>query len=79
MKVRVRFFAAPREQLGTGEVELEIPNGATLSQAKEHLFERYPFLREAALQFAVNAVYAGADTPLHEGDEIACIPPVGGG
>ena len=79
MKVRVRFFAAPREQIGRGEMELEFPEGTTLSQVRALLLEQYPFLRDVALQFAVNAVYAREDIPLHDGDEIACIPPVGGG
>ena len=40
-----------------------------------------PDLRDlrTATRFAVNGEYAAADTPLHDGDEVAFLPPMSGG
>jgi len=81
IRVRVKFFAAPREALGTEEIELEIATGSTVKDLIDLLKERHPVL-EAYVRFinvAVNRVYVGMQTELHDGDEIACLPPVGGG
>ncbi|RLC92437.1 MAG: hypothetical protein DRI79_00580 [Chloroflexi bacterium] len=79
--VRVRFFAAPREALGTGEIEMEIPAGTTVGELMGLLMERYPALRPYTrfISVAVNRAYVGMQTELRDGDEVACLPPVGGG
>ncbi len=79
MKVKVLLFAAPREQVGKGEIELELPEKATVQELQAALKNAHPALRSPHLRFAVNRRYATPDTTLHDGDEIACIPPVGGG
>jgi molybdopterin converting factor small subunit len=53
--------------------------GATVQDLADRLFEAYPGLRDMRLRFAANARYASMDTVLHDGDLVACIPPVGGG
>ncbi len=81
MEVRVKFFAAPREAIGVGEIEMELAVGTTVEELIELLAEEYPVLR-AYIRFirvAVNRVYADAQTELHDGDQVACLPPVGGG
>jgi len=81
IRVRVRFFAGPREAIGTGEVEQELPPGSTVGQLMGLLTERYPALRSYAcfIKVAVNRKYATPETELRDGDEVACLPPVGGG
>lgn len=79
MKVQVLFFAGAREQVGVGALAQKLPDGATVGDLAERLFAVYPALRKARLRFAVNAAYAESDAALHDGDEVACIPPVGGG
>lgn len=79
MRVSVRCFASVRELIGVDKLEHTLSEGATLGDLRDMLFDAYPGLRHLGLQFAVNATYAGAETFLHDGDEIACIPPVGGG
>ncbi|MGC8786552.1 MAG: MoaD/ThiS family protein [Anaerolineae bacterium] len=81
MKVKVRFFAAMREAIGRTEVALELSPGTTVQQLTELIAERYPVLcpyLNAAL-VAVNRRYALSDTGLHDGDEVAFVPPLGGG
>ena len=79
MKVTVCLFAGARELVGDGCLEQHLEPGATVGDLIDLLFEHYPGLRDMRLQFAVNATYASLDTVLHDGDRIACIPPVGGG
>jgi molybdopterin synthase catalytic subunit len=77
--VRVRLFAAYREAAGARELEIPLDNDSTVADLTELLAERIPALRTARGLVAVNQAYAGDDVDLHEGDEVAYIPPVSGG
>ncbi len=79
MKVAVRFFAGPREQMGVSELVQELPAGATVQTLVDALVGAHPELGSFRLKYAVNSTYASLDTELRDGDEVACIPPVGGG
>lgn len=81
MKVRVKFFGAPREGLGRREIEQELPPGSTVKELINLLTEQYPVLVSYSqlINVAVNRRYAALETELHDGDEVACLPPVGGG
>jgi MoaD family protein len=81
IKVTVRFFAAPREALDESEIELEIPERTTVEELLDLLKEKYPVLQSYVrfLSVAVNRAYVGMGTELHDGDVVACLPPVGGG
>jgi MoaE-MoaD fusion protein len=76
MRVTVRLFAGLREQAGTSERQLELPEGARLADVWAPLA-----LGEEpdGLLYAVNKEYAPPDRRLSEGDEVALIPPVSGG
>jgi MoaD family protein len=81
IRIRVKFFAATREALGTKEIEREVPVGTTVRDLIDALEDEYPVL-EAYTRFlnvAVNLAYVGMTTELRDGDEVACLPPVGGG
>ncbi len=76
MHVKVRLFAVLRERAGTGELELELPDGARVADA----LDRVVALTEGVpVVMAVNQDYAEATDPLRPGDELALIPPVSGG
>lgn len=81
MKVQVKFFAAPREAIGTGAIEKELPAGTTVEELIGILTDEYPTLRAYTrfISVAVNRAYVGMQTELHDGDQVACLPPVGGG
>jgi molybdopterin converting factor subunit 1 len=81
MTVRVRLFASLREAAGRGELELELPEGASAEDAWRALVGRHPALEasRASLAAAVNRSYVGFDEPLRPGDELVFIPPVSGG
>ena len=81
MRVRVRLFAGLREDVGSGEVDLELPSGATPEDAWRRLAEDHPALapRRRSLAAAVNRRYATFDAALADRDELVFIPPVSGG
>jgi molybdopterin synthase sulfur carrier subunit len=81
MKVRVKLFAGLREEMDRGEVEQELPQGSTLQDLIDVMLERHPVLQRylPSLQFAVNRKYVVGQIELSDGDEVAFLPPVGGG
>lgn len=76
MHVHVRLFAGLRERAGREVVELELADDALVGDALARLDE---LVDGVPVVMAVNQEYAGADTELHPGDEVALIPPVSGG
>jgi molybdopterin converting factor small subunit len=79
--VRVLAFARLRELLGFGERAVAVPAGATIDALWSRLVEAAPQLAglRASTRFARNGALASAATVLQDGDEIALLPPVGGG
>jgi MoaE-MoaD fusion protein len=76
VQVSIRLFAGLRERAGSGSRGLELPDGATVADVWAALgLGDEP----AGLLYAVNKRYAGAETALGDGDEVALIPPVSGG
>lgn len=81
MLVRTLFFAAYRDLVGQSQVDVEVPDGCTVSQLVAVLRGRgAPFTAlPQAPAVAVNLAYALHDVRLSAGDEVAFIPPVAGG
>ena len=79
MRVVVLFFAGARDVVGSTLAHRSLPEGAVLGDLVKALLAAHPALAEMRLRFAVNSSYAGPEATLHDGDEVACIPPVGGG
>jgi molybdopterin converting factor subunit 1 len=81
MTVTVKLFAVVREKAGRSEIRLELPLGSTVNAARDALSKALPDAAQylARCAFAVNRNYAAADAALHDGDELAVIPPVSGG
>lgn len=79
MRITVRCFAAVREALGTETMELHVPAGTSVELLRQRLGQQTPPLLRLPVAFAVNRDYARGDTVLHDGDEVAFIPPISGG
>ncbi|MGE0444557.1 MAG: molybdopterin converting factor subunit 1 [Vicinamibacterales bacterium] len=81
MRVTVRLFARLRDLAGTGELTRDVPAPATVQTIWGTLVSELPALREyeQAMSVAVNAEYARMGSTVHEGDEVAFLPPVSGG
>lgn len=81
MQVRFLLFAMYRDLAGTEELTLEVPAGASAADAIALLRAGDAELARIPERpvVAVNREYAPLGTPLHEGDELALLPPVAGG
>lgn len=80
MRVHVRLFAGLRERAGTDSLEVELPDGARVADVLAAMASTpVGALRPRECVVAVNREYAGADEPVHAGDEVALVPPVSGG
>jgi len=81
MQIRMLLFALYGDLAGVREVEVDVSPGSTARDAVQRLrglgpaFARLP----AEPAVAINQEYAGLDTGLSGGDEVALIPPVAGG
>ena len=76
MNVRLVLFAGLRQAAGFKEEIVTLPDAATIGDL---LDKRVPQLRRRSFYVAVNEEYAQRDTVLHDGDEVALLPPVSGG
>lgn len=81
ISVTVLCFAYLRELFGTRLFTQELPPDATLDDLWTELVNRQPSLAKhrATVVVSVNQEYAPATTRLHDGDEVALLPPVSGG
>jgi sulfur-carrier protein len=79
MKVRVLLFASYADALGADSVVIDTHEGATAGEILALVQRRITAPVPPRPMVAVNAVYADPSVILHEGDELAVIPPVAGG
>lgn len=80
MRVNILLFAIYRDLAGAGELQVDVPEGATVRDLLGVLRARDALSRlPAEPAVAVNRDYAALDAPLHDGDDVALLPPVAGG
>jgi len=94
IRVKVRFFTSLREIVGKREEQIEFSKAVTVKELLKHLLQKhgerfrdYVYDEKGEvrghLQFLVNGTSTttlqGFKTKLKEGDQIAILPPVGGG
>jgi molybdopterin synthase catalytic subunit len=81
MQVRVVYFGILREMARRERESVELNNSARLADLYSQLQERIPDLTkfESSIALSINYEYASLDSPLHDGDEVALLPPVSGG
>ena len=81
MKINVRLFSIYRDIVGVGEMTIEAAEKTTNIDILETLLHEYPRLRlyEKTLVIAVNREIVDLGMKLRDGDEVAIMPPVGGG
>ncbi len=81
MTVRIAAFARIGEILHSGAFDLNVGRDATAGTAWQTLCANFADLGplRASTRLVVNGELAHDGTPLHEGDELALLPPFGGG
>jgi molybdopterin converting factor subunit 1 len=81
LELGVKLFAAVREAVGSDRVDVTLPEGSSAKDLLDHLVEAYPVMSSyrGAMSVAVNLELVRDATVLAPGDEVALIPPVGGG
>jgi molybdopterin converting factor subunit 1 len=81
MRVTVRLFARLRDLVGAGELVRDVADDATVATVWEGLVRDHASIAayQQSMSCAVNADFARLNTPLHDGDEVAFLPPVSGG
>ena len=79
----ILFFARLKDQLGTGQLSIEVNDGLTVSQLKAQLITDHPewdkALNNANIICAVNHEVVNHDFVLSGNEEVAFFPPVTGG
>jgi len=78
MRVRVRYFAVLRERRGRDEEDVEVLDGESLGALYLRLFPPGPD-GVLPVAYARNRESARAGDRPSDGDEIAFLPPIGGG
>ena len=80
-EVEVQLFASVREAIGRDRVRIALDAGARAADVLEALAREYPAVGAArrSLAVAVNQEVVRPEHGVAPGDEVALIPPVGGG
>lgn len=81
IRVRLVVFARLRELLDGAQHDVELPQGASIGDVWRLLEQRCPAIRDLApsTRAARNGRVVDVQEPLFTGDEVALLPPVGGG
>jgi MoaE-MoaD fusion protein len=82
MVVSVRLFAMLREAARRDSLDVELEDGATAADLVEAVARDAGIgavVQPSSVVVAVNREYVESGHPLHDGDEVALIPPVSGG
>ena len=81
MQITVKLFGAVREAAGAKELSLDLPAGARPADIWDRLVADYPDVERFGTRLAVsvNLEIRAFDVRLHDGDEVAFLPPVSGG
>jgi len=81
MDVVVKLFGSLREEVGAREIALEVAESTCVEALRAQLARKHPVFDALGPRIAVsvNLEVARPETVLHDGDEVAFLPPVSGG
>ncbi len=79
MPARILFFGATASAVGLRETSIDLGGNSSLGAVLDPVLREHPALQSYKLLFSVNQEYAGLDTLIKDGDEIAIFTPVSGG
>lgn len=81
MEFDIRLFATLKDRAGTDLIRVRVEQPVTVQKLASAIGRDYPELADflPTALVAVNKAFAGPDTTLNSGDEVAIFPPVSGG
>jgi MoaD family protein len=81
MKIRVQFYAQLRDLIGISDLDVDLPEEATVRDLLDKIYSQQPLLREHDKSILVGAgvEFVDRNYNLKTGDEISIMPPVQGG
>ena len=81
--ITLKYFASLRDIAEKEEDSLDIENPITIDQLSDIITKTTPkmgaIIRDKKVMISVNEEMASADTIIHDGDEVAFLPPFSGG
>ena len=81
--ITLKYFASLKSIAEKEEDQLDIENPITLEQLSDIISKTTPkmgeMIREKKVLISVNQEMASVDTIIHDGDEVAFLPPFSGG
>ena len=81
--ITVKFFASLKTIAEREEDHIEIENSISMDQLSEIISKTSPkmgdIIRDKKVMISVNQEMADSDTIIHDGDEVAFLPPFSGG
>jgi molybdopterin converting factor small subunit len=81
MKVRAQFYAQLRDLVGSREIDVDLPEGATVQDLLEQVYAQQPKLRlhDKSILIGAGVEFVDRNYRLKPGEEISVMPPVQGG
>ncbi|MGD2131362.1 MAG: MoaD/ThiS family protein [Maricaulaceae bacterium] len=83
MTIKIRYFARVRDALGRSEDDIEAAAGEDAAGLIERLASAAPSaaetLRHPSIRVEINGVIGPKTAAVHDGDEVAILPPFSGG
>jgi molybdopterin converting factor small subunit len=81
MKVQVIFYAQLRDLVGMRQLDVVVPDGATVRDLLRQLYAHQPKLRQhdKSILIAAGVEFVDRNFKLKPGEEISVMPPVQGG
>ena len=81
--ITIKFFASLKTIADKEEDHIEIENSISMDQLSEIISKTSPkmgdIIREKKVMISVNQEMVDSDTIIHDGDEVAFLPPFSGG
>jgi MoaD family protein len=81
MKVQIELFSRLKDVVGDSELDVDLPENATVRDLIAQLMKLYPSLRawDQSILVGAGLEFVDRNHPLKPGDKISIMPPVQGG
>jgi len=79
--VKVLYFASAQGLANLKSESVRLKEGSSMKDMAAEMLRLHPDLKsiERTIRYSVNFEIADSDVTLHDGDEVAVLPPVAGG